>query len=525
MAVDDSFEGFDAPELPSPDLDFSVKERCVTNPDVVVDIKQGDDWVRMPVTLTELYINKDGPAHVTRTAKVEFPAEWGGHSISQYVNGFQAQNQCETGDPYDECRIFMRDQYDDQWQIVHYGYVGGVGPVNDGARNGTFKFWCYDPADLMKGIQVSKSFGEPTIAQILDFVLNGKDENGHAFGINERSVFENVRPFLAGVAEVEQQKSDTTNLGNEAIEGGDIGFSVGPFRINLTDLVDDIFGYLVGTEVTQGILGGQKRFQLNRHNMVDLMDWFAAEVGGKWHFEPTPDGPILYFDNTSAGQTPDAPDGDIQRRVFVEEAIINESDIDTQEASEGVGPSGFTDKDVFAPVDTLNNDALADIKPFNTLYLYGEATTYRERYHQRYGSAGSAGAYTEEYPYVKLVYEPLLDRAGGYEYSAPPVESDKIYLDQAKKQAIEEFRKHLAEESEGEINLKGEPHILPFDYIRTTPICNETYENVNASPITYEVNAVKHVRGAGDRYKTDVRCSIVFAEEDLRVAEERYQEA
>jgi len=524
MAVDDSFEGFNAPELPSPDLDFSVKERAVTNPDVVVDIKQGEDWVRLPVTRTELFINKDGPAHITRTAKVEFPAEWGGHAISQYVNGFQAQNQAETGDPYDECRIFFRDQYDEQWQIVHYGYVGGVGPVNDGAANGTFKFWCYDPADLMKGIQVSKSFGEPTIAQVMDFALNGTDENGREVGINQRSVFENVQPYLAGVAEVERQKADTRDLGGEAIEGGDIGFGVGPFQINLTDLVDDIFSYLVGTEVTDGILGGQKRFQLNRHNMVDLMDWFAAEVGGKWHFEPTPDGPIMFFDNTSSRGI-EAPDGDMARRVFVEEEIINEADIDPAEASEGAGPSGFTDKEVFAPVDTLNNDALADIKPFNTLYLYGEATTYRERYNQRYGSAGAAGAYTEEYPYIKLVYEPLLDRAGGYEYSAPPVESDKIYLDQAKKQAIEEFRKHLAEESEGEINLKGEPHILPFDYLRTVPICNDTYPNANANAITYEVNAVKHVREAGDRYKTDVRCSIVFAEEDLTVAESRYQEA
>lgn len=517
MPADDNFTGFDAPELPSADLDFSVKDRCTTNPDVVVDIAQGNQWVRLPVTHTELFINKDGPASITRTAKVEFPAEWGGHSISQYINGFQAQNPQEddAGNLYDQCRIFMRDQDDEQWQIVHYGYVGGVGPASN---QGVFKFWCYDPADLMKGIQVSKSFGEPTIAQVLDFALEGTDENGREVGINKRSVFDNIKPYIAGPQEVKQQKADTRNLGNEPIEGGDIGFSVGPFQLNLTDLIDDIFDYIAGTEVTQGILGGQRRFQINRNNMIDLMDWFAAEVGGKWHFEPTPDGPILFFDNTSAGATPEQPDHDIARRVFVEQAIMDNA-ADEQQA--GVNsPSGFTDKGVFSPVDTLDNSALADIKPFNTLTLFGEATTYRERYNQRYGSAGSAGAYTEEYPYVKLVYKPLLERAGGYEYSAAPVESDKIYLDQAKKAAIKEFRKNLAEETEGHITLKGEPHVLPYDYLRTIPACNDTFPQAEAKPITYEVNGVKHTRSAGEAYKTQCKVSLTFAEKDLDITAE-----
>lgn len=516
MASDDGFEGFSGGGVPEADLDFSCKSAPpTTNPDVVVDIKEGDEWVRIPVTGAELYMNKDGPAAITRTAKVKFPAEWGGYSISQYVNGFQSQSPNEGDDPYDECRIFMRDQYAGIWQIVHYGYVGGVGPANE---NGVFKFWCYDPADLMKGIQVSKSFGEPTIAQVINFVLNGVDENGREVGINNRSVFSDVKTYIAGVQEVKRQKEDIGNLGGDPLEGGDFGIEgalpiVGAFQLNVNDLVDDIFDFIAGTEVTQGILGGQKRFQLNRHNMVDLMDWFAAEVGGKWHFEPTPDGPVFFFDNTSSRGI-EAPDGDLARRVFVEEQIT-----DSEEQ-----PSGFEDREVFSPIDTLNNDALADIKPFNTLYLYGETTTYRERYRTRYGSAASAGAYTEQYPWVKLTYQPLLDRAGGYEYSAPPVESDKIYLDQAKKQAIEEFRKHLAEESEGEISLKGEPHIAPYDYLRTIPACNDTFPNANVSPITYEVNAVKHTRNAGERYTTDVRCSIVFSESDLSV-ESEYQEA
>lgn len=514
MAEDKSFAGFDADELPPVDLDFSVKERCTVNPDVIVDIKEGNDWVRIPVTHTELFINKDGPADITRTAKVKFPAEWGGQNISQYINGFQAQNpeEDDAGNLYDQCRIFFRDQLDEQWQIAHYGYIGGVGPATD---SGIFKFWCYDPADLMKGIQVSKSFGHPTIAQVIDFALEGTDKAGNDVGINKRSIFDNIKPYISGVQEVKEQKADNRDLGGEDFEELDVGFSIGPFQLNISDLIDDIFDILAGTEVTGGALDGQKRFQINRHNMVDIMNWFTAEIGGKWHFEPTPDGPVLFFDNTSSRGI-EEPDGKLARRSFVERGIIEKSDIQN--------PSGFADKDVFTAVDTLNNDALADIKPFNTLELFGESKTPLERYEQRSNTEGSPGFYTEEFPFVKLTYGPLLKRAGGYEYSAPPIESDKIYLDQAKKAAINEFRKHLAEETEGEIELKGEPHITPYDYLRTVPTCNDTYQNASANPITYEVSAVKHVRTAGDRYKTQCRVSLMFDEDDLDI-EKEYREA
>lgn len=518
MADDENFAGYDVPGLPSADLDFSVKsESYPVEPDVVVDIKEGEDWVRLPITQSELYINKDGPAHITRTAKIMFPAVWGGQNISQYINGFQAQDPQEddAGNSYDQCRIFHLDQQTDSWQVVHYGYVGGVGPASD---EGVFKFWCYDPADLMKGIQVSKTFGEPTIAQVMDFVLEGEDNNGRDVGINRRSVFDNIKPYIAGLQEVKAKKEDTADLGGETVEGGDIGLSVGPFQLNATDLIDDIFDFFAGSEQTSGLLAGQKRFQLNRHNMVDLMNWFAAEVGGKWHFEPTPDGPVLFFDNTSSRGI-DAPDGDIARRVFVDGGIVERDILEN--------PSGFTDRSVYSPVDTLDNNALADIKPFNVLTLYGESRTPQSRrggYGNTYSQAGSPGAYTEQYPYIKLTYTPLLERAGGYEYSAPPVESDKIFLNQARKQAIEEFRKHLSEETEGEIMLKGEPYILPYDYLRTIPTCNDTFQNADANPITYEVNGVRHQRSAGERYKTAIQCSIVFAEEDLEV-EAKYQEA
>lgn len=496
--------------------------------EVRVEVKEGDEWVRIPVTLCELIVNKDGPSDLTRNAKVKFPVEWGGESISQYINGFNTDTEDET--PYDECRIWFYDHDDDTYQIAHYGYIGGVGPASD---TGVMKFIVYDVADLMRGIPVSKSFGEPTIQQIIDFVLSGTDNNDYPVGVEKRSVFSDIKTFIAGIEEVRAQKADTSDLGGEESDGDDtvltsLDYPFGQFQLNVNDLADDIFDYMFGSDVTNGI-GGQKRFQRNRDNMVNLMNWFAGEVGGKWHFEPTPDGPILFFDNTSArpednrilddddeGEIFESDeDGAFSRRVF------NDDELGSVESG---NITDYTARDAFASVDVIDNNALYDIKPFNTLFLYGESHDPARRYGGARGARGAPGMYTEEFPSVKVQYPPLVKRSGGYEYAAPAVESDKVTLDQAEKQAKKEFRKHLEEETEGSITTKGEPYILPYDYIRTIPTCNDTYPNANINPITYEVNSVKHTCEAGERYTSELGVSMVF-DESLLTVESQYVDA
>lgn len=521
VKVDIKIEGDinDHPNLPDPDFNNATDE---------------DNWVRIPVTLCELWINKDGPADITRTAKVKFPAEWNGRGIAQYVNGFNAQNEA----PYDECRIWFYDHEDEVYQVAHYGYVGGVGPASE---NGVMKMWVYDPADLMRGIQVSTAFGEPTIQQIVNFVVDGADAEGNPVGLQRRTVFDDIQTYIAGIQEVKVQKEDLSNFGSiEGVESDQpegvmeaLG-TLGQMQLNQEDLIDDISDYMFGTEVTDGILGGQKRFQLNRHNMVDVMNWFAAEIGGKWHFEPSPDGPVLFFDNTSSRGI-EREDGAFTRRMFMDDELVPDAPGGTQQVinsaqDERGDVSDYKDRNAFTTVDVLDNNALYDIKPFNTLYLYGESNQNSATYQALTNSGGSpvspataaaATVYmTEQFPKVKVTYPPLVERAGGYEYAAPVVNSDKIYLKQAEQAAIKEFRKHLEEETEGNIQLRGEPYILPYDYLRTVPHCNDTFINADVTPITYEVNGVKHIRSAGQQYKTEVGVSMVFDEELLEVESE-----
>jgi hypothetical protein len=583
--LDANFSGTSGTGLPEADLDFSCKDGGVTNPEVVVDVKQDtlpDDpeaaaaaqigfdtqdeaWIRIPVTGVEQWINKDGPADITRTAKVHFPYEWGNHTILQYINGFNSQNNlADQADPYDECRIFFYDHDIDQWVQAHYGYVGGIGPAAE--STGVGKFWVYDPADLMKGIQVSKSFTEPSIASVIDFALRGIDDQGDIVGLERRSVFDGlIGHTILGESNIPQAKE-------ENVTGQGVGelTNIGALGFEGDDVVEDTFERALDT-VSRAATESQKRFQLNRHNMVDVMDWFVNLLDGRWWFEPGPESPTLVVDASAYKEGPE--DGDFDRRYFVDRAAVDDwSDIQIQlrkqayiqqefdfsqdnllEQAEQIGETVNTEfngeevtldfsakqliengdveanvlpphnYNIFAQVETLNNSALADIKPFNTLYLYGESTTLRSKL-DRFRDSAAPGMETAEFPWVKVTYPPLIERSGGFEYSAQPIESDKLFLQQAEQQARKEFRKHLAEQTEGEITLLGEPYILPYDYIVSLPTCNGTYENANANPITWEVNGVKHTRKAGERHKTKLGVSMTLEESLMRV-ESEYKEA
>lgn len=498
--------------------------------EVRVDVRDGDEWVRIPITYCDLQINKDGPADITRNAKVKFPVEWDGRDITQFVNGFNEPTSVEPqfvgsvdeyqSQSYDECRVWFWDHELEAYQIAHYGFIGTIGPTSN---TGELQFIVHDPADLLRRIPVSKSFGEPTIQQIVEFVLRGEDNQGRPVGLEQRSVFDNIRSYISGVQPVREAKESVEqNPVDEAIEeavDGEFTIEgelpvVGALQLDVTDLVEDVYEAFSDDVLTEVLLTGQKRFMRNRDNLADLMEWFASEVGGKWHFEPTPSGPLLFIDN-QGGFTEFDREGSLSRRFFVDDELAG--------ASQSWDISEFEDRTEFDSVDVINNNALYDIKPINTLRLFGEGMPRVMRERDASDIAPSTGIFTNEFPAVKVTYPPLVRRAGGHEYAPPIVESDKVEIRQAEKEAVKQFREHLSESTEGSIEIRGEPHILPFDYIRTIPTCNDTYQNANATPITLEVNSVHHVRAAGKPYTTELGVSLVFDETKLEI-ESNYQE-
>lgn len=590
---DDNFVGTQADSLPDVEYDFSCKKGG-SNPETVVDISQDDEWIRIPVSGVDEWVNKDGPSDITRTAKVQFPMEWGGVSIIQFINGFRSQNGfAQQNDPFDKCRIYFWDESptsEDTWQIAHHGYVGGVGPSD----NGTGKFWVYDLADLMKGIPVSESFNAPSLTTALEFAVRGTGKKGKV-GIQHRSPWEYINYTVYGTTDIPARKKSSIQEQlpepDEEVNYSDAVASyasqwawesvINPLSSTIGDAIEDL-----QRKINNISLDNKKTFQVNRHNMVDYIEWVTSLLDARWWFEPFDDAPVLVVDasaiRSKGGENSydrryfvdkqsvekwketqiearvsslienGGVDGDIssidvfevngEKRLVVskeqengdilaETIEINENGIETIESElddgefipdEYLPPHNYN---IFEQVQTIDNNALVDMKPFNTLELYGKTTTYEERHRGfkfsvNYSESSSAAAYTEEYPKVTVQYEPLLKRANGYEYSTQPVETEHMYLDRAENAAIKEFRQHLAEATEGSITLKGEPYLLPFDYVVTMPVCNETYKNVDAEPIEWEVNGVHHKRHVGEQYTTELTVSIAIEDRLINVESE-----
>jgi len=532
---DSGFVGFDSEQLPTPDADFSVKDDCKTNPDVVVDIFERGNWIRLPVVSVEQRMNRDGPADITRTAKVTVPSQWGNQPIDEFIDGFRR----DSGG-YDKCRIYFRDQRTGDWEQRHYGYVGGVGPAADA---GQYKLWVYDVADLCRAINCSKSFNNTGPTDVAEFVIGGEDARGEDVGLEERSVI------------------------------GDI----------------DVEFWQPNREIyTEQNVLGRKSFEVNRDNLVAVLDWCAESINADWFFEPRDDGVTLVFqfndytfDNIFTFELDLGFDSefdveplpaDIQRQQSVTIApevdtgslnvdgetgnfdgpltrafIADELDIQGEIDSTTVTYATFDERDpipINGRFDLLDNNALLDIKPFNTIEAYGATfqidsddgtAVSGEPGDGQYSSSGlgpssvdratkntrdeasSEGGETRKFPYAKVQYPPLINRAGGYEYTSKPLNINSQDLGEVENRAKKEFHKHLEEVTEGSMTMKGNPQLLPGDFAVAAPVCNDTYTVATANPITWEVNSVRDIRASGEQYKTEIGCALSLYDGSLDV--------
>ena len=551
---DDNFEGVSGTGLPSVDLDLSCKTGNNENPEVVVDVTQNDKWVRIPVTKATLWEDKDGAASITRTGRIHFPMELGGESILQFIDGFRSNNEfLEQKDPYDKCRIFFYDnnvdnEEESKWILKHFGYIGGVGSASNSLEG---RFWVYDPADIMAGIPVDKPWTEPTYKEVLSYVQSKMEESSVFSNISLVDVTGNNVP---SIKLSEQEQSEPLDLPSFEIEGNLP--VIGSFQLPVNYFADSVLEF-----ITDELFTGQKTFKPNRHNLVDLLNWFSNLADARWWFEPQLDGTALVVD--SGAYKSNAENSAYERRYFVDSKAMEkweliqadqrsqsfEQQLDDNEDEPEFDLNidfqwGLTDNlstkdgetnipenylppsnyNTFTDIDVLNNNALVDMKPFNTLEVFGESQRVDLRGDNNpYDDASSSGVPSEEYPYVKVQYGPLLDRAKGFEFSPNPIESDKVVIDAAEQQAKNELRKHLEETTEGSLQLRGEPHIAPHDYIVTLPVCEDTYRNVEAEPVEFEVNAVKHERTATEQYTTELGVSIQVVDSKINVVESEYR--
>lgn len=509
MEPDTYFDGFTHESLPEVTHDFSCKSSGASRrPDAVVDINHDGEWIRLPITRCETRVNKDGVSDVMSSTRVDLPVTWGRSTardkdkvpIYEYVGETQKRGEEEAS--FDLGRVYYWNEYSERYSIEQFGYVASVGPA---PQNGTFRFYIYDAADLMKNLPVTKSYDSPTASGVANFVAF--DEQ---YGLNENSPIP-VKGVSTTIPLEEAELTGPVETTNNLIAGwvsenvpiikasdGDIFEDLS--RLSPINLVAfDIFETLQENEKwldDQLQSGGHKHFIKNRHTLADVMNWLTDEIGGSWYFEPVEDGVILVVNNGA-----EAGEFSIARSSYYD----------------GFDPSPFDYLQGFnhQEVNILNNTALEDIKPINYLELNGESADSflgvnadREIIE---GPLGAPRGHTDKYPHVEVSYPPLLERTGGHQLGPKPIESGTSTLSEAREEAVTRFKEAHEDNTDGEIQVHALPSVRPYDYIAATPICNDTFD-ADMDPIQYEVNSVTHVVSADERYKTNLGVSIALNE-------------
>lgn len=500
-------------------IDFTDCDSTSNEPKAVVDIETPSlftdrDWIRIPLTSVEMWVNSNGPAMINRSAKITainnfepspkdikyaFTEEntdvFGGglfvsdaqeevtsldfllgqniDAVSEEIAPNIEESDLQFGGAFPLARVYFYDSQIDEYTISHFGYIGSYGPAESSIAR---KFWIYDTADLIRRIPVGKVFSKPTVGTLFDFIANGTDDTDNAVGVN------NATPIpLNGISAPNKSQLTQRQLG---VPADDDGLFAGAVEDVLQRASFGVFG-----NDTENNVKGRQSFVRNRNNMVDVYNTVARFLDAQWYFRPQDDGVVLEF-RTNISSTN-------YSRLFTDTSLIDSED-------------QFT-------VETTENNALIDIKPINTIrvngeskYLSDEQREQQEETNRQFTDgivefiegSGVNTPFTSKYPSVKLRYEPLYKRAGNKELGPTNVDAPTSTIDETKRYVIDEFMKHLRETTEGSITLRGDPFVLPRDYIRTVPSC--AGESVDAIPITYEVNEVYHKRTSGEPYTTEL---------------------
>lgn len=503
--------------------------------EIRVDDEDGQNWIEIPTSNVELYVNKDGLADVTRTAKVEFPTVWSGTSVVDLIKSFDAGGQ------FTFCRISFRHETSGRYVISHFGFISALGNTT---QTGESKMWVFDMSEFIKGIPVSQAFQNPTIGFVLNTVSQIANENTPSqlvdpvvLAPNSEGAFERqasdfveeaidqslidegaglfntltdpagINPFTergyGSLARDALQDAFTDFVIDSVEVVGDNGrvdvaasFSATPVETfgDESNVNFSVFGFDfdVALSVT-------KRFQPNRDSLIDIMNWLAEKVGGLWYFEPTRNGVSLVLDVSPT------------RRPFIQNSVI-QRELDA-------------DDTVYDHIRVIENTALFEINPVNTVIVRGELgkSVLGQRVPD-YPVVGDILQPSKKFPLVKVRATPLYERAlvgsGSQqkaELSAAIFETDDFTLEEAEKTAVAKMRAILEEETEGSITIFGNPKLRPYDRVDAYPTCAGQVSEADIQPFQYEVEGVKHVKTAGDEYKTIVYVSILVDESEIEI--------
>jgi len=261
-----------------------------------------------------------------------------------------------------------------------------------------------------------------------------------------------------------------------------------PFSVSLETITDeDAQELTIGQTISRlaPVLGGAakmfdvlstpKTFTSNKHSLADVVNWLRDKTGVRIWLTPTTNG--VGFIATA---TP----------------TIREHE------AHYLGGN----------VAVVNNDALSELKPANTVVLKGSAKK----------SLVSVGPFSinepqDEYTAVKARHQTLYERAGRSELHAETNGvSDGAESNEVANEAQSILKDAIDEATGGDMQTLLRSPIKPYDTITAKPTCDEN-EASNTRPLTYEVSRVHHEITGGSLSQTTLNVGVKASMDDIEI--------
>lgn len=519
--------------VPADEVDVRPSDDIAARPNVATAY----EWIEIPTTAVETWVEKGGAAARQKTAKVKYPTEWGEtppggahNSPRELLEGFQAD---ETA-PFMFGRVKMKDD-NGIWVTQHLGWIGGIGGAEG---NNESKLWIYDFAEFMSGVPVGETFDNPsvttaaerigdlvtdnTVIPVSNVVIVPPGTEEELTQLSEGSLQEDDLSGVSAVAENGLSLYSISQINTELIVGNENIYQATTIgqntRIPVAGRQENFESLTIDTQEGKAIPfePDSKHFTANHDTLLDVVHWFEEKTQCKVHFEPLEGGEsvMMVFDIVPS------------RRTFASRAVVA-----AQEA-EG-NPADFHED-----VHVIKNTALYEMKPHNTIHLRG---TYPDglldQAWDRVDDAAGTGILglggllvegisdppAEKYPVVKAQVPELVEASNGVEVSGEVVESDAKSLEAAEAEATTKLSDQLGETTEGEIVLYGEPRVMPYDKIAAYEVCDGQIQ-YEQDVVEYEVESVKHEATASDVARTRVTVSVWANDSTIEIVESKMVE-
>lgn len=348
---------------------------------------------------------------------------------------------------WDTIRIDVRDHAMDRFHPAFHGVVTGVGNAAGGGEL-LFEARAQGPGQILDKIPIDVTYSEASVNQVINDVAKK---------------LETKVPFKV--------ITDISNVGQ--VREGER-----PAYINPENEGDPVLLARVTNQVREFLSKGDtvttpKNFHFGKHTLADVMSWVSGKADIFTWLAPVPSGVIFVVTKQPNNIHHDADylDGDLT---------------------------------------VINNDALAELRPVNTVLVKAPAEKSRD---------GEEKKASDKYIKAKAVHRPLYRRAGGRELYADNFEplSNARTKAEAMNEAANKLKKTVDAVRGGDMETMVRGPVTPFDTVEAKPTCDES-PATSLNSITYEVNRVHHKIVSEGMATTQLNVGVhTDTEEDIAV--------